>query len=269
MTTGASPALWATPWRDTSSMRPTARWRASSPGRGAPRFASPLQWAGTAQEKSAAYDSLLAYGGRYRAEGDTVEHHVEVSLFPNWVGWGAGAPGRDRRRCADDLCPASKPARRTPAPPLLVWRRAPAPHPLAEPPMNQKIIEKASPRRCAPRPPRQSALRPRARRAVAAGRCEQTPGRGSGVCRSSEPTPTPPSARAGASSGARSASPRWPCRSNSAWTSPTSVCSLPTWPGWTDDCRSPAPMCCSRRSRPRSPSCWSATWIRRATPSPT
>lgn len=28
----------------------------------------------------------IAYTGRYTVEGDTVTHHVEVSLFPNWVG---------------------------------------------------------------------------------------------------------------------------------------------------------------------------------------
>lgn len=28
----------------------------------------------------------IAYAGRYTVEGDTVTHHVEASLFPNWVG---------------------------------------------------------------------------------------------------------------------------------------------------------------------------------------
>jgi hypothetical protein len=28
----------------------------------------------------------IAYTGRYTVEGDTVTHHVEASLFPNWVG---------------------------------------------------------------------------------------------------------------------------------------------------------------------------------------
>lgn len=28
----------------------------------------------------------IAYTGRYSVEGDTVTHHVEASLFPNWVG---------------------------------------------------------------------------------------------------------------------------------------------------------------------------------------
>jgi hypothetical protein len=28
----------------------------------------------------------IAYTGRYTVQGDTVTHHVEASLFPNWVG---------------------------------------------------------------------------------------------------------------------------------------------------------------------------------------
>lgn len=28
----------------------------------------------------------IAYSGRYSVDGDTVIHHVEVSLFPNWIG---------------------------------------------------------------------------------------------------------------------------------------------------------------------------------------
>lgn len=28
----------------------------------------------------------IAYTGRYTVEGDTITHHVETSLFPNWVG---------------------------------------------------------------------------------------------------------------------------------------------------------------------------------------
>jgi hypothetical protein len=29
---------------------------------------------------------LVAYAGRYSFYGDRVVHHVELSLFPNWVG---------------------------------------------------------------------------------------------------------------------------------------------------------------------------------------
>jgi hypothetical protein len=29
---------------------------------------------------------VVAYAGRYSLHGDRVVHHVELSLFPNWVG---------------------------------------------------------------------------------------------------------------------------------------------------------------------------------------
>jgi hypothetical protein len=41
---------------------------------------------GTADERSAAFESFIAYGGRYELDGSTVIHTVEVSLFPNWIG---------------------------------------------------------------------------------------------------------------------------------------------------------------------------------------
>jgi hypothetical protein len=31
-------------------------------------------------------EGFVAYGGRYSFSGDRVIHHVEMSLFPNWVG---------------------------------------------------------------------------------------------------------------------------------------------------------------------------------------
>jgi hypothetical protein len=36
--------------------------------------------------QSAGRRDYIAYAGRYTVEGDTVTHHVEASLFPNWVG---------------------------------------------------------------------------------------------------------------------------------------------------------------------------------------
>lgn len=51
-----------------------------------PNFTSGGQWNAEDREKAAAYDSVLAYAGRYRVEGDTVIHEVETSLFPNWIG---------------------------------------------------------------------------------------------------------------------------------------------------------------------------------------
>lgn len=36
--------------------------------------------------RSAGRRDYIAYTGRYTVEGHTVTHHVEASLFPNWVG---------------------------------------------------------------------------------------------------------------------------------------------------------------------------------------
>lgn len=41
---------------------------------------------GTEAERAEAFASFIAYGGPFEVDGNTVVHHVEVSLFPNWVG---------------------------------------------------------------------------------------------------------------------------------------------------------------------------------------
>ena len=41
---------------------------------------------GTAEEKVAAAETYISYSGRYDIDGDRIKHHVEVCLFPNWVG---------------------------------------------------------------------------------------------------------------------------------------------------------------------------------------
>lgn len=51
-----------------------------------PRFASDELRGGTTDEKAAAMDTYLSYGGRYEIRDDRVIHHVTFSLFPNWVG---------------------------------------------------------------------------------------------------------------------------------------------------------------------------------------
>jgi hypothetical protein len=51
-----------------------------------PRFASDDVTGGTDEERAAAFATFIAYGGPYEIEGDTVSHHVETSLFPNWIG---------------------------------------------------------------------------------------------------------------------------------------------------------------------------------------
>jgi hypothetical protein len=41
---------------------------------------------GATEEKAQAMESFVAYAGRYSFHGDRVIRHVELSLFPNWVG---------------------------------------------------------------------------------------------------------------------------------------------------------------------------------------
>lgn len=53
---------------------------------GRPRFTSGDIRGGTVEEKVAAVDGYTSYCGRYEVEGGRVAHHIEVSLFPNWVG---------------------------------------------------------------------------------------------------------------------------------------------------------------------------------------
>lgn len=41
---------------------------------------------GGVEERAEAAATYISYAGRYEVKGDRVVHHVEVSLFPNWVG---------------------------------------------------------------------------------------------------------------------------------------------------------------------------------------
>lgn len=54
------------------------------------RHRSPLESAtlaaATAEQRAAAASGYVAYAGSYEQSGDVVDHHVEVSLFPDWVG---------------------------------------------------------------------------------------------------------------------------------------------------------------------------------------
>jgi len=50
------------------------------------RFAAGDLLGGSAEEKAQAANTYVSYCGRYEFHGDTVTHHVELSLFPNWVG---------------------------------------------------------------------------------------------------------------------------------------------------------------------------------------
>ncbi len=49
-------------------------------------FAAGDLLAGTREEKARAVEGFVAYAGRYSFLGERVIHHVELSLFPNWVG---------------------------------------------------------------------------------------------------------------------------------------------------------------------------------------
>lgn len=55
-----------------------------SAGRG--QFAAGDLFQGSAEEKSAAMETCLAYAGTFEVEQGRVVHHVAVSLFPNWAG---------------------------------------------------------------------------------------------------------------------------------------------------------------------------------------
>src|SRR5919199_5315242 len=50
------------------------------------RFVADDLLTGTTDEKARAAETFIAYGGHYELASDTVIHHVELSLFPNWVG---------------------------------------------------------------------------------------------------------------------------------------------------------------------------------------
>jgi hypothetical protein len=54
--------------------------------RGRAGFAAGDLLSGTTEEKARAMEGFVAYAGRYSFYGDRVIHHVELSLFPNWVG---------------------------------------------------------------------------------------------------------------------------------------------------------------------------------------
>lgn len=50
------------------------------------RFGTPDIMAGTEAQLANAARSYVSYAGRYEVHGDRVHHHVEASLFPDWVG---------------------------------------------------------------------------------------------------------------------------------------------------------------------------------------
>jgi Lipocalin-like domain len=64
------------------------RFSVTISGRGRAGFAAGDLLGGTTEEQARAVEGFVAYAGRYSFHGDRVVHHVhvELSLFPNWVG---------------------------------------------------------------------------------------------------------------------------------------------------------------------------------------
>ena len=50
------------------------------------KFAGGDLLSGTPEEEAQAEETYVSYCGQYDFDGDKVVHHVELSLFPNWVG---------------------------------------------------------------------------------------------------------------------------------------------------------------------------------------
>jgi hypothetical protein len=50
------------------------------------RFAADDLLSATKEEEAQAEETYVSYCGRYDFLGDKVVHHVEMSLFPNWIG---------------------------------------------------------------------------------------------------------------------------------------------------------------------------------------
>lgn len=80
--------------------------------------------AGPDDQRLAAFSSFIAYSGRFRLEGTDVLHHVQMSLFPNWVGTeqrrhvAMSADGRDLTLSSDPFLLRGRSSRQ-----VLVWRR--------------------------------------------------------------------------------------------------------------------------------------------------
>ena len=77
---------------------------------------------GATEEKALAMEGFVAYAGRCSFHGDRVIHHVELSLFPNWVGsdqerWVELAGGRLILSASPLLLAGRQPV------PRLVWER--------------------------------------------------------------------------------------------------------------------------------------------------
>ncbi|MBX9824969.1 MAG: lipocalin-like domain-containing protein [Xanthobacteraceae bacterium] len=89
------------------------------------KFLTGGQWDASDTEKAQAYNSYMNYAGRYTVGDGEIRHHVEHSLFPNWVG---GVQVRKARFEGGELWLTARledgtPAARTV---VLAWERAAA-----------------------------------------------------------------------------------------------------------------------------------------------
>jgi hypothetical protein len=84
--TARSPTPWGpTPW-GYLLYTASGRFSVTISRRGRAGFAAGDLLSGTTEERARAVEGFVAYAGRYSFHGDRVIHHVELSLFPNWVG---------------------------------------------------------------------------------------------------------------------------------------------------------------------------------------
>jgi len=49
-------------------------------------FVSGGQWTASEAERASAYDGYLTYTGTFSIKPGMVSHHVELAIYPNWVG---------------------------------------------------------------------------------------------------------------------------------------------------------------------------------------
>ena len=68
------------------SYTPGGRMWAALARRDRPHLGTTTFAAAAADQRAASSRSFLAYSGRYEVDGDVVVHHVDVSLFPDWIG---------------------------------------------------------------------------------------------------------------------------------------------------------------------------------------
>lgn len=90
---------------------------------GRPAFESGEMLSAEDAEKVRAWDSFFSYCGRYEVRGDEVVHHIDASLYPNWIG---DAQARTMRLEGDRLTLTTPPqkTRRGLQTSEVVWRRA-------------------------------------------------------------------------------------------------------------------------------------------------